>query len=352
MPLTLISPRKGRWANWRARGTHLGTYVDRSTGVRDKRVAKQIRDSWERAIERGEYGKSPEARGAELTYGAAALAYMQAGGEERPQTKLLNHFQDTPLSQIDQAAIDAAAIALFPDRDPATRNREVYTPVSAVLKHAGVRFELRRPKGSRGKVVTDWLWPEQAFRILDAAIDVDLEFGLLLAFLCYTGCRLSEALRIQCDEIRPEENFAYLRHTKNGEARAVHLPPHLVEVLKKHPRKLDRASARVFRFHKSGNLYFLLESACMIACGLAPPKRVKAGKKPPRPKYDLDWVNFHTFCHTWGTWMRRYGGLDVRGLVGTGRWKNEQSAGRYAHVVVSEESRRVELLPVPQKKGA
>jgi hypothetical protein len=57
-------------------------------------------------------------------------------------------------------------------------------------------------------------------------------------------------------------------------------------------------------------------------------------------------VNFHTFGHTWGTWMRRYGGLEVRGLVGTGRWKN----ARYAHVVVSEESRRVEQLPVPQKK--
>jgi integrase len=228
----------------------------------------------------GTGNKSPEARGAEPTYGAAALAYMQGGGEERPQTKSLDHFRDTPLSQIDQAAIDAAAIALFPDRDPATPNREVYTPVSAVLKHAGVRFELSRPKGSRGKVVTEWLWPEQAFRILEAAIGVDLEFGLLLAFLCYTGCRLSEALRIQRDEIRLEENFAYLRHTKNGEARAVHLPLHLVEVLKKYPRKLDRASARVFRFHKSGNLYFLFESACMIACGLGRLNGSKQARSP------------------------------------------------------------------------
>ena len=49
-------------------------------------------------------------------------------------------------------------------------------------------------------------------------------------------------------------------------------------------------------------------------------------------------MNFHTFCHTYGTWMRRYAGLDVRGLVGTGRWDSMQSAERYAHVVASEEA--------------
>jgi hypothetical protein len=67
------------------------------------------------------------------------------------------------------------------------------------------------------------------------------------------------------------------------------------------------------------------------------------------PELAADWVNFHTFCRIWGTWMRRYGGLDVCGLGGTGQWRNEQSARRYAHVVVSEESRRVELLAVPKK---
>src|SRR4029077_13308787 len=66
-----------------------------------------------------------------------------------------------------------------------------------------------------------------------------------------------------------------------------------------------------------------------------------------RPKYELDWVNFHTFCHTYGTWMRRYGGLDVRGLVGTGRWDSMQSAERYAHVVANEEAMAARFLPTP-----
>jgi hypothetical protein len=61
-------------------------------------------------------------------------------------------------------------------------------------------------------------------------------------------------------------------------------------------------------------------------------------------------VNFHTFCHTWATWMRRYGGLDDKGLVATGRWKDIASASRYSHTVVSEESKRADRLPTPMEK--
>jgi hypothetical protein len=48
--------------------------------------------------------------------------------------------------------------------------------------------------------------------------------------------------------------------------------------------------------------------------------------------------------------MRRYAGLDTRGLLGTTRWKDAKSAARYEHVVVSEESRKADLLPTPPVK--
>jgi hypothetical protein len=56
------------------------------------------------------------------------------------------HFQETPLSAIDQRAIDQAAIALYPNASQATRNRQVYTPTSAILRGAGVTSPLKRPK--------------------------------------------------------------------------------------------------------------------------------------------------------------------------------------------------------------
>ena|GEM_PF-4617632 len=87
------------------------------------------------------------------------------------------------LRNIDQRAIDAAAAALFPNATAATRNREVYTPVSAVLKRAGFDFRIKRPKGWRGRIVRRWLWPEQAWRVIDAADRIDPELGLLRVML-------------------------------------------------------------------------------------------------------------------------------------------------------------------------
>lgn len=98
--------------------------------------------------------------------------------------------------------------------------------------------------------------------------------------------------------------------------------------MKKHPRGMDRPGAPVFRFTKCGRLYALL----------------KAVKKAADP--DISFLTFDTFCYTWATWMRRYGGLDKSGLVSTGRWRDEASIARYTHIVVSEESRKAMLLPV------
>jgi integrase len=89
----------------------------------------------------------------------------------------------------------------------------------------------------------------------------------------------------------------------------------------------------VFRFRKGGHLYSLLKVAAFRA-GIGLPERSA----------------FHIFRHTYATWMRRYAGLDTRGLVGTGAWKDAKSAERYSHVVVSEEARRAEMLPVPGRK--
>jgi len=194
--------------------------------------------------------------------------------------------------------------------------------------------------------VTRWLWPEQAFAIFDSASKLDIEFEMLIRFLCYTGCRLGEALKLTCNEVRLSEAFAYVRTSKTGEPRAVFLPTHLVATLANHPRGLERGNARVFRFHQGGGLRNYLTGACAMASGLEKPKREKRSGQPIRQPHNLDWVNFHTFSHTYATWMRRYAGRDTKGLVGTGRWKSEQSASRYAHVVPTEDAKAASQLPI------
>jgi integrase len=323
--LKLVPPRKGKSPNWSIRGTYLGRYIDRSSGTGKRVLALKVLKGIERQIERGEFTEPGEP-----TFASAAAAYMKAGGERTYLKKLLEHFGDKPLSQIGQHEIDEAAIVVYPECSVATRNRQVYTPVSAVLRRAGVVVNLRRPSGAGGNRATSWLWPEQAEAIFAEAEKIDREFAALCITLCYTGMRLSEALGLTWDRVRLEDGFAYLPDTKNAEPRAVFLPPVAVAAL----GNLDTSLERTFRFSKSGHLYSLLKVAVFRA-GVDLPERSA----------------FHIFRHTYATWMRRYAGLDTRGLVGTGAWKDMKSAERYSHVVVTEEAKRALLLPTWKIRG-
>jgi integrase len=105
---------------------------------------------------------------------------------------------------------------------------------------------------------------------------------------------------------------------------------------------------RLFKFNDGGHFKHLLLRAKLKVCGLPCPKRRPVGWKVP--EYRLAFVGFHTFRHTWATWMRRYGGADVQGLVATGNWRDPRSAMRYAHVVSREEWDRVDSLPSSGKE--
>jgi integrase len=329
MPIKLIPPRKGFSPYYYGRGTYLGVFVNRSTQAVRAPLAKRVIRGWEEQIERGRFDAKV---GPTFTQGA--IAYKVAGGDERFVPRLIAYFKDTPLADIGQEQVDTAAAELYPTQSNATRNREVYTPISAILKQAGFDHRLRRPKGSRGKVLTGWLWPEEAERLFNAAHDKDREFAALLVYLCYTGCRLNEALKLRCEDVRLAESEALVRMTKNGDPRRVFLPAVVVAELANHPRGLERQGERVFRWVKSGRLYNLLNEVAKNA-GVELPERSA----------------FHVFRHTYATWMRRFAGADAKTLVATGAWKSEQSASRYAHAVVTEEAKLASMLPVAKLRN-
>lgn len=323
MPLKIIKPRDGRTPYFSIRGTYLGVRVDRSTKSDKLPIAKQFLKKLEREIENGSFSTPGEP-----TFASAAASYMKAGGERKYIRRLLEHFGDKPLREIEQAEIDAAANQLYPSGSPATRNRSVYTPISAVWKHVGNTAALKRPRGASGNKATAWLWPEQAEAIFEEAHKIDARFAALLITLCYTGMRLSEALGLTWDKVRIDDGFAYIPHTKNELPRSVFLPAVAVGAIS----TLERTDAgRVFGLAKTGHLYALLRVAFFRA-GVDVPERSA----------------FHIFRHTYATWMRRYAGADSQGLIATGAWKDRKSVDRYTHTIVSEEARRAALLPVPK----
>src|SRR6516165_3858723 len=128
MPLYLRPPRAGKTPYYYIRGTYLGVRCEESTGTGRREIAKRLLDKKRDEIERGAVAKPGEP-----TFADAAIAYMTSGGERRFLAPLVEHFGTTALSAIDQLAIDNAAAALYPRSDATTRNRQVYTPISAVL---------------------------------------------------------------------------------------------------------------------------------------------------------------------------------------------------------------------------
>ena len=324
MPFKLTQPKIGRWSHWRVRGTEHGVYVDKSTGASDRKIAQRILNEWKVEAQRQALA-GPAKR---TTFAEAAISYMEAGGEKRFLAPLLKRFGNMAVADIGQAELDAAAVSIYPDATSATRNRQVYSPVSAILKHVGVEKPFRRPKGSQGTSRLTWLRPEEATRLLEAAETVDVRFGALCTFLLYTGCRLSEALRLKWSDVQLEEGFAYVGHTKNSEPRAVHLPAGVVSSLK----GLPSVRPSVFRLSKHGRLYHMLSEASR-----------KSGVVLP------DRLAFHVFRHTYGAWMRRYSGLDTTGLVATGAWRSRQAAAVYEHAVTTEEARKADMLPTRAK---
>jgi integrase len=265
---------------------------------------------------------------------------MEAGRPARYVAPLIKHFGETPIAAIDQAAIDAAAVALVPNGTPMNRTRLVYTPVSAIMHHAGDKRPIKRPKGFQGRTITDWIVPEDAFGIIAGADTFDPEFGTLLCFLLYTGPRISAALSQQREDFRLDDGRAWARNQKGQPHMDIRLRADLCDRFRALLASHDRH--RVFRWHYGAHLAHLLTRAKLAYLGIECPVRRPIGWRQPPNR--LKWVTFHIWRHTWATWMR-HTGVDVKGLVATGNWRSEKAASRYAHAVARQEWDHVEKLP-------
>jgi integrase len=179
---------------------------------------------------------------------------MRDGGERRYIAFNLKHFREMLLKDIDQAALDNAAETLVPTAAPDYRNRKVYTPVIAILRQAlGDKCPtFRRPKGSKGTERKGFMWPEDAFDVIDEAEKDDPEFGLYLFSLLYTGIRKSEGLDALKVDMRPEDLALWLRDSKNGDPRMLRLRQDIADRFQTHLKTLPEGRERLFRFRDGG----------------------------------------------------------------------------------------------------
>lgn len=329
MPLKLVQRHGSPY--WYIRGSVRGIRVDESTGLSDKRQAEEVRIKREGEVLTQSIHGDPAVR----TFADAALSYMASGGERQHVDPLLTHFGPKKLlAHIGQAEIEEAARKLCPGASPATQNRKVYTPVSAILHHAArlkwcPKPVIARPKG-HDKERVRWITYDEAEKLISAAAP---HLRPLVVFLLSTGARLSEALYLEWGDLDLSRAHVSFRETnargiKTDEARGVPLPARAVAELANLP--WDREGF-VFRrpagkIRKTGRIWLPYESRDGEGGG-----QVKTAWSGMLRRAGVSDFTPHDCRHTWATW-HYIANRDVGALMRLGGWKTPAMVFRYTHV--------------------
>jgi integrase len=313
--------------NFYARGTFLKVAVEQSLGTGDRKeaevlLAKIQKDIFERQT-CGPVRTSEE-------FAAAALRYMETGGERRFIAPLLLHFGEISVDQIDQQAIDRAASALYPNGSAGTRNRQVYTPVSAILKFAGVTRDVRRLKAPPGRI--RWLAEDEAQRLIAACSP---HLRPLMMFLLFTGARLGEALWLNWRCVDLARGHVSFPKTKNGHPRGVPLHRDLVTELASLPHR----DGEVFR-RPDTKPYARPRGDDDISAG----SKIKTAFRGAAKRAGLTNFRPHDCRHTWATWhfAKHH---DLIALQNLGGWRTLSMVTRYAHANTDNYRDGINALP-------
>ncbi|MBM9401603.1 site-specific integrase [Gluconacetobacter azotocaptans] len=341
MPLKIIT-RPGS-SFFYVRGTIRGQSIFESTGATERRKAEEYRAHRESEL----WNASLYGQKAVITFAAAVESYLnhaqRSHNTQSAVEKLVQHFGTTPLHQIDQVAVDRAYAKILRDghkASPATKLRQVLTPLRAILEHAAIRKWCDRPAFDVPRVtkaITPYLKPDEADALIAAASS---HLKPLIVFLICTGARLSEALEIEWQSVDLVGRRATLWQ-KQGTERDVDLPNRAISALS----ALSHRSARIFRppatrkrpnpegyldtgRTSGGQIKKAWATACREA-GLSGHWHEWVSEKGAAKKAWVSDITPHHLRHTWATWQYCLHG-DLLALQRDGGWSNITMVTRYA----------------------
>lgn len=259
-------------------------------------------------------------RPAAINFAEAALTYLESGGEGRFLAPILEYFGPKfRLADVTNEAANQCARALCPNHAPGTINRQIITPISAVVNMAAYdnlcahrRFRRRKVNDKRLR----WLTPKEAEALINAA---DPATALKIMFLLGTGARSGEAFALNRKNLHIDSGEAFLDKTKNGEARMIAFPDRVARAL----RVADLPEAGAVFLTPKGRAYKLRTNGGGQMQAAFNRARDAAGLGPD--------VTPHTLRHTWATWYYAQT-KDFGGLMDFGGWKKADMANRYRKI--------------------
>ncbi|MEH2551623.1 integrase [Bradyrhizobium sp. AZCC 2262] len=184
-----------------------------------------------------------------VRFSDAAQAYIASGGEGRYliRSPLLASLADVFVCDIDQHMIDAIAQSLWQDSSPATRSRQCYGPISAVLKfsarqHWCAHWRLKRPK--LRKEMSPLPSKADLWKFVHSC---QPHLKHVVIFLLRTGADVSETLRLGWVDVDLIRKAARLR-SSTGRIRVVNLDEMIIKRLEQTPCALR--TGNVFLTHR------------------------------------------------------------------------------------------------------
>jgi integrase len=233
MPLKLFKRRtKDGSYIWHYRGAVAGDYLRGSTGTADKKDAARIAST----IQHEHLNRHLDGPKDSLTFPQAVQLYLKAGKSDAYLAKIEDYWRDEKVKHMKPGLIRQSAIDLYPGRSGATWNRQVITPTQAIINHcadlelcAPIRIKrFKFEKKIKAPVTVEWLDSFCAHaRPLTAA---------LATFMFATGCRISEAMRLEWSDIDFKQRTILVVKTKAKRQRLPHMPARLLVALANLPR--------------------------------------------------------------------------------------------------------------------
>ncbi len=295
--------------------------TERSTRTSDKRQARQyaqaiIDTAYERLTQKPQPVEieevAPEPPPVH-TFAHAALTYMQTTGITRFIAPLLRHFGSQPVEAINQSAVVDACAVLYPGRTAQTLNRQVYTPIIAILNlDARTRNVAMpafvRPRGWDHKPPIKTPKDEWFDKFLPAARPEAR--ALALIWTLHNARVEKELLGRTPEDFNPESNTLYIGRTKNGEPVELRLAKPASEAIKAYDW---RKGPWLFGTNQKSTVYKWIRAACQEA-GI--------------PYYTPYQFGKHRFA---SRHLER--GKSLKWVQEAGRWKTiKMVAERYGHL--------------------
>lgn len=333
---------------WHCHGWVAGERIRRSTGTADRLKAEETRVKW---LRDGSRGVKPTTAG--TTFSEAVDLYLKnrttlSGGSRRYVEQIRDRLGDELLLDFDETTIERHR-EKYCDGKKALTQKRYLTQLRAVINlaterkllSAPVKVKVPRAKKGEGRRLV-YLEAHERDALIERLKFYTEELAYLIQFLCHTGARTGEALKLEWQDVDMGNRQVVLHSLKGGDGpreRTVPLNDKAMEALEWMQHRFKANGGRVFMDAKGKPYKIYVNKWGKEESG----KKFKYLDKAVKDIGLTKRVTAYTMRHTFASVMRKRGvSLDrIKELMGH---SSIDMTLIYAHLLVEDHRQDVNLL--------